>query len=49
MLVYALSSYQAIMPQINIGGDLVLSLNGDGWGVVSVVAIVAFTVGKLLK
>ncbi len=49
MLSIILSSCQVIMPQLNVGGDLILNLNGDGWVVVLVVAIVAFTAGKRSK
>lgn len=46
MLSHILSSCQAIMPQFAVGGDLILNLNGDGWVVVAVVALVAFTRGR---
>ena len=46
MLGFLLSSCQAILPQFAVGGDLILNLNGDGWVVVAVVALVAFTRGR---
>ena len=49
MLCNILSSRQAIVPQITVGGDLIVNLSGDGWAVVAVVAGIAFTAGKLLK
>lgn len=49
MLCNIPSSRQAIMPQITVGGDLIVNLSGDGWAVVAVVAVIAFTAGKLLK
>mgnify|MGYP004456903053 len=49
MLSNILSSCQAIMPQITVCGDLIVNLSGDGWAVVAVVAVIAFTAGKLLK
>lgn len=35
MLSNILSSCQAIMPQITVGGDLIVNLSGDGWAVVA--------------
>ena len=37
------SSCRAIMPQINIGGDVTINFNGDGWlaAVLLLVALIA--------
>ena len=41
MLTAFLTSLTAIMPQININGDVnfTANFNGDGWGVVAVVVV----------
>ena len=43
MWTYILSSCRAIMPQINIGGDVTINFNGDGWlaAVLFLVALIA--------